>query len=119
MPANEPSGIVDRMVASARKAAFQERGEPAGDQFAVAARDGHEAVGGDVERDDGDMGGGMARPRRGWQNSVSAAIEHIIERHHAIGQIAAEAADVADRKQLGRHLHGDLGLRIARRCAPT
>ena len=35
------------------------------------------------------------------------ARKHIVERHHAVGQVAPEAADVADGKQLGRRQHGD------------
>ena len=96
----------------ARQAAFQEGREPARDQFAMAARTRHDAVGGDVEGDDGDVGGGIARPRRWLVEIHRRGVGTVVERHHAVGQVVAEAADVADRKQLGRHLHGDLGLRI-------
>ena len=106
------------MVASARKAAFQKHREPARDQLAMAARDRHQAVARDVEGHGGDMGGGIARPRRRLEEFGGAAVDTVVERHHAVGQILAETADVADRKQLGRHLHGDFGLRDTRRCAP-
>ena len=38
--------------------------------------------------------------------------EHIVERDHAVRRVLAESTDVADWKQLRRHLHGDLGLCI-------
>ena len=77
---------------------------------AVIARDRHDAGGGDVESDGGDMRGGRARPRRARLRSRRVGGEHVVERHHAVGQIAAEGADMADRKQLGRGQHGGLGL---------
>ena len=57
------------------------------------------------------MGGGIARPRRRLKE-FGTCRNAFVERHHAVGQIPAEAADVADRKQLGRNLHRDLGLRM-------
>ena len=77
-----------------RKAAFQKRGEPARDQLALAARDRHQAVARDIERHDGDMGGGMARPH-GWLEEFGRCrTPSLVERHDAVRQIVAEAADV-------------------------
>ena len=46
------------------QAGFQQDGQAAGDQLAVVARHRDRPVGRHVEGDDGDMGGGMTRPRR-------------------------------------------------------
>ena len=34
--------------------------------------------------------------------------EQIVERHDAVGQVGAKAADIADRKHVGRNAHGEL-----------
>ena len=45
------------------EAGFQKNAKPAGHELQMAARNRHDAGGGDVESDERDMGGGRARPR--------------------------------------------------------
>lgn len=85
----------------------------------MIARDGDKSVAADIESDDGNMGGAIAGPRRRLHEIKMTGREDFVEWHHAIRQRAPEATDLADRKQLGRHLHGDLGMSgcaNARRC---
>ena len=69
----------------------------------MIARDRQQAVFADVERDGRDMGGGIGLPlplerRHGVE---LFGVEQIVERHDAVGERFAEAADIADRKHLG------------------
>ena len=55
MPAKEPSGMAERMRASCARPASEQTPSAAGDELAVIARHRHDAAGGDVEGDHGDM----------------------------------------------------------------
>jgi hypothetical protein len=63
-------------------ASLQKHRQPAGDQLAMAARDRHEAVAGNIEGDGSDMGVGVARPGGWLEIDRRTGSEHIVERRH-------------------------------------
>jgi hypothetical protein len=76
------------------EAAFEQHRETAGEQFGVIARDRHQTAFSYVERDGGDVRGGIRRP---------PARLGIVERHHPVGKIVSKSAYVTD----GKHVRGD------------
>ena len=88
-----------------RHAGFQENAKPAGDELQVIARERRHAGGRYVESDDRHMRGRRPRPRRARLAVRRIDGEHVVERHHAVGQVVAEGADMADGKQLDRGQH--------------
>ena len=64
------------------------------------------AVFADIEGDDG----GAARILRGGRLDDAAVGDDLVERDHAVRQIAAESADIADREGLGGGVHGQIGV---------
>ena len=112
MPANDDGARVDRMVASCASAAFEQarraRRRSVRDDCAPPApgrpAPTSKVIGGDVRR-------GIVLPSRssGGIGSTLLGVEQIVERHDAVGQVFAEAADIADRKHLGRDAHGEIG----------
>ena len=92
-----------------RHVAFERQCKAARDQVQMRARHRTKAVAGNVERDDrrlaavlhhGARGGGVDRQGQ-------------IERSHAFRQVAAEPADMADRKGFGGGIHGEIGMHDA------
>ena len=86
------------------------RSDAAGDELPMIARHCSDAAAADIEGDRGDVSGGILRAGERHRR-IAATVEQIVERHHAIGQVRAEGADMADGKEVRRHLHGHLGLR--------
>ena len=78
----------------------------------MIARDRHDTAFADVESDCGDVGGGIVVPlaieRRRRIERLRA--QQIVERHHAVGQVFSEAADVADGEYVGGDGHGELAM---------
>ena len=76
----------------------------------MAARDRHDAAFADIEGDGGDVRGGIIPPlaveRRNRVERLGG--EQIVERHHAVRQIAAEPAHVANGKYFRRHVQREL-----------
>ena len=86
-------------------AALEQGGEAAGDQLGVIARHGNEPVGRDVERHHGDVSRGVAVAFDLWRQLAWGIPQQVVQRDHTVRQISAEAADMADRKDVGRDLH--------------
>ena len=81
----------------------------------MIARHRHDAGGGDVEGDGGNMRGGIGEA--GGDGGFGVRREYVVERSYAVRHGRAEGADMADRKHLDGHLHGDLRPAPSRRCA--
>ena len=92
-----------------RRAALEIGPQTAGNHFFLVARDRADALGAFVEGYDGNVGRGVTRARRRRFEIKRASRQQSVERHHAVRQIASEAADIADLKQFGGHLHRGLG----------
>ncbi len=76
--------------------------DAAGCKLQMIARQGVHAAGRYVEGDDRYMRGRRSRRRRAHCIRRRIAGENVVERHDAVGQIAAEDADVTDGKQFDR-----------------
>ena len=89
-------------------ARFEMHRKARGDQFGMAARDRHDAVRRDVEGDQRDVIGrlALALDRR----RLVVALEDIVERHDAVRQVLAEAAQEADGEGLGRDVHREIAM---------
>ena len=92
--------------------AFQQHAKPTGQQLQMTARHRHDAGLADVEGDGRKVSGRIARPFAIEQRYRVELFgrEQIVERHHAVGQVGAKAADIADRKHVGRNPHGELAV---------
>ena len=112
MPAKDEGGNRRKDARAVRQATFQHHGKPRREQFGMIARDRHDAALADIEGDGGDMRGGIILPlaveRRNRVELVGG--EQIVERHHAVRQIAAEAAHVANGKYFRRHAQRELAM---------
>ena len=90
--------------------------EPARDQLRMAARDRHDALGGDVEGDQGNVI--RCIPIAFDRGRHAAAGENVIDRHHAVGQVLAEATQEADREGFHRDVHREIAMhRVANALA--
>ncbi len=63
-----------------------------------------------TSHDHRDMGGRIAGARHLGRHVLGAGRQQVVERHHAIGELVAEAADIADREHVGRDQHGELAV---------
>ena len=91
-----------------RDAGFKKHRLATSCQFGVIARYGKDAVFAAFKRNGRNMCAGWTKPRRNWRDIGIAGGKHVVERHHAVGQIATESANVADRKQFHRSLHRNI-----------
>ena len=112
MPANDEGAIVDRMVAScARRLSSITPSPPASSSRWLRATGTMPPLA-DIEGDERDMRRGIVLPfaveRRDRVELLGA--EQIVERHHAVGQIFAEAAHIADRKHFRSDAHRELAM---------
>ena len=78
---------------------------------------GDEAVRRDVQGHHRDMGRRIALALELGGGSVGSPVQQVVERDDAVRQAGAEAADVADREQLRRHLHREFAHDRRHRCA--
>jgi len=85
--------------------AFEQGGEAAGDQLGMIARHGNKPIRCDVERHHCDVSRRIAAALDLWRQFRRGMLQQVVERDHAVRQIAAKAADMTDRKDLGRDLH--------------
>ena len=101
------------MAPSCGVAGLQRDREPAGDQFAVVARDRGTVRAAVISKVT------TATWAAGWPGRAGGCATpppaRSVERHHAVGQAAPEAADVPDGEQLGRGFDRDFGRAYVRR----
>jgi hypothetical protein len=104
-PAKEDVGVL-------RQAALDQHDERSRDQLGVVARYRHQAPFGCVEGDRCEVRRRIRLPltleRRNGVELVGR--EQVVERHHAVGQLRAEAAHIADGKHFGGHAHAELAV---------
>src|SRR5437763_7647582 len=87
-------------------------GKSADDELRLIACDGNKAVRADIPGDHGHMGGriaGMLAFNRLDRIQLVDRIK-IVKRYDAVRKIAAKGADIADRKDLGRNMYGQIAV---------
>lgn len=85
--------------------AFQHDGDRGGEQLEMSAGNRQEAVCADFPGDHRHMGGRVHRALDFVEGVELFGGEQIVEPHHPVRQVVAEAADVADREDVGRDMH--------------
>ena len=83
---------------------------PPSSKTASPARDRHNAAFADVESDRRDVGGGIAPAVVSLRWLSNFRRQQVGERHHAVRQLLAEAAYVANGKHVGSDVHGALSV---------
>ena len=105
--------IAERMLASCAKRLSNSTRKARREQFGMIARDRHQAAFADIEGDrrrHARRHCSAARDRAAESGSSFSAVEQIVERHHAVGQVAAEAAHIADGKDFRRDVQRELAM---------